>query len=193
MEKESLARLLGKDEMVLWSGKPAPYKILDKYYKPIFIRQCIITISTVALLFCLVLYFGMSGRTEVNYPAVAVLLCVPFIFLLTNLFFYLNYKRKSQYLVTNRNIIVYLSDTQKRLFPLSFIDRVESVQQGEDTWSIRIGKAGGIPQKKNLKYAMDFLTRDISDEANRSCLLYNLSGKDAKRVLELIERNRVIA
>ena len=34
MEKEALAKLLEleEDELVLWSGKPAPFKILDKYH-----------------------------------------------------------------------------------------------------------------------------------------------------------------
>ncbi len=192
MEKEALDNLLEKDELVLWSGKPAPFKIMDKYYKPVFIRNYLITIFIVALLFTVTLVRS-ANVSGINITALSVMYCIPLVIVPSKLSIYSKYRAQCQYFLTNKNIIAYVSKTQKLKYPLSNIDKFDSVQQSEGTMSIRIGKAVGIPIRKNRDYALNCLSENTTEEPNKGCLLYNLSEKDASTVLKLIDKYRVVA
>lgn len=189
MVKEALATLLEKDEMVLWSGKPAPFKIVDKYYKQVLIRNYIIAI----LVFVLPIAWILVTKANINVIALIAIFCIVLAVLPFKILSYLGYRNNCNYYLTNKNIIVYLSEYQKMKFPLNDIDRFESIQQNEGTQSIRIGKAVGITDKKNLEYALNCLSRGTSEEKKDFCLLFNLADKDAKTVLELINKYRVVA
>lgn len=183
---------LEKDELVLWSGKPVPFKIMDKYYKPVFIRNYLITIIIGVSVFVHSLVRNANG-SEVNLRALGVLCCIPLVVIPLSLLPYRSYGEKCQYFLTNKNIIVFISQSQKLKFPLSNIDKFDSVLQSEGTMSIRIGKAVGIPIKKNRNYALSCVSGNTTDESNKSCLLYNLSEKDARTALEFIDKYRVVA
>ena len=70
MEKEAMDKLLTleEDELVLWSGKPVPFKIMDQYYKPVFIRNYIIAIAIVVLIFAAALIHS-AGSGGINFKA----------------------------------------------------------------------------------------------------------------------------
>lgn len=194
MEKEALANLLEleKDELVLWSGKPAPFKIMDKYYKPAFIRNYIIALIIVVPIF-VIAYMRNADDGGLNITALAIMCCIPLAAIPAGIFQYRNYGKKCQYFLTNKNIII-IWDSRKLKFPYSNIDKFDSVLQSEGAVSIRIGKAAGIPVKKNRDYALRCLSGNSSaEEGNKGCLLYNLSEKDAGIVLEYIDKYRVVA
>lgn len=194
MEKEAQAKTLGleKGELILWSGKPEPFKILDKYYKPIFIRNYIITFIIVVSIFIAALIRNTNGGGA-NLTAVGVICLVPLVALPVSLSPFRNFGKNCKYFLTNKNIIIYLSASQMLKYPLSKIDKLDSVQQFDGTRSIRIGKAVGMPIRKNRSYALGCINESTSENENKSCLLYNLSEKDANTVLELINKYRTVA
>jgi hypothetical protein len=193
MEKEALAKLLEleEDELVLWSGKPAPFKILDKYYKPVFIRNYLITIIIVASIFTMALIRNASG-SGINITALAVMCCIPLVIVPLGLSQFNNYGKKCKYFLTNKNIIT-LWESRTLKLPISNIDKFDSVPQEEGTITIRIGKAADLPIRKNRDYALRCLSGNTTEEKDKGCLLYNLSEEDAATVLELIDRYRVVA
>ncbi len=190
MEKAVLAKLLETDELILWSGRPAPFKIMDEYYKPVFIRNYSIAIVIVASILAALL---IGANETMNIKPLIVMLCIPLAVIPSKIIAYRNYGKKCEYFFTNKNIIIYTSESQKLKFPLSDIDKFESVLQCEGTRSIRVGKAVGIPVKKNRDYALSCLVGNANGETSKGCLLYNLSEKDAGAVLELIDTYRVVA
>lgn len=189
--KEALAKLLEKDELILWSGKPAPFEIMDKYYKPALIRNYIIAILIIGPIIAWTLA-AKANNQEINSNAVIIILCIILVAIPFKILSYLSYRDKCNYFLTNKNIIAYVSEHQQLRFPLHDIDKIESVQQSEGTKSIRIGKAVGIPNKKNRDFALNCLSK-ADGEKKDFCVLYNLSEKDAKTVLELIDKYRVVA
>ena len=193
MEKEAMDKLLTleEDELVLWSGKPVPFKIMDQYYKPVFIRNYIIAIAIVVLIFAAALIHS-AGSGGINFKALALLCCVPLVIIPAGLSQYSNYRKECRYFFTNKNIIV-IWESRKLKFPVSDIDKFDSVPQFEGTVSIRIGKAVGIPVRKNREYALKSLIGDRAEDQDKGCVLYNLSEKDAGMILELIDKYRVVA
>jgi hypothetical protein len=184
---------LEADELVLWSGKPAPYIVLDKYYKPVFIRNYIIALVIVVPIFLLALARNADSG-GLNITALAVMCAIPLVVIPFGLSQYRDYGKKAKYFITNKNIIV-IWDARKLKFPLDNIDKLDSVPQAEGTVSVRIGKAAGIPVRKNRGVALRSLTGNSNEDQanNNGCLLYNLSESDAGTVLELIDQYRVIA
>ncbi|MEM5768673.1 MAG: hypothetical protein AAGU32_10370 [Bacillota bacterium] len=193
MEKEALDKLLelDNDELVLWSGKPVPFKIMDQYYKPALIRNYIIAITIAAVIFAAALIRNAAGG-EVNLTALAIICGFPLVIIPAGQSQYSNYGKKCQYFFTNKNIIISWESRLMKL-PISEISKFDSVQQSEGTVSIRIGKAAGISIKKNRDYALKCLAGNAAEEQNKSCILYNLSEKAAGTVLELINKYRVVA
>ena len=118
---------------------------------------------------------------------------VPLVALPISLSPFRKFGRDCQYFLTNKNIIIYLSSSQMLKCSLSQIDKLDSVEQFEGTKSIRIGKAVGMPIRKNRSYALGCINESSSEGENQSCLLYNLSEKDANTVLQLIDKYRVAA
>lgn len=189
--KDSLAKMLEKDELVLWSGKPVPFKIMDKYYKPVLIRNYIIAILIIAPIIAWALV-AKANNQDINANAVIIILCIILVAIPFKILSFISYRDKCNYFLTNKNIIAYLSEHQQMKLPLQDIDKIESVQQSEGTKSIRIGKAVGIPDKKNRDYALNCLA-NAGGEKKDFCVLFNLSEKDTKTVLELIDKYRVVA
>lgn len=193
MENEALDKLLelDQDELVLWSGKPEPFIIMDQYYKPALIRNYLIAISIAVVIFTAAL-IGKAAGSEINLIALGVLCCFPLVIIPAGQSQYSNYGNKCQYFFTNKNIIVSWESRLLKL-PISDIGKFDAVPQSEGTVSIRIGKAAGIPIKKNRDYALRSLSGNIAEEINKGCLLYNLSEKDAGIVLGFIDKYRVVA
>lgn len=193
MDNAALLKLLelDKDELVLWSGEPAPFKTLDKYYKPVFIRNYLITIIIVASIFTIGLVHN-ANTGGVQITALAVICLIPLVVVPVSLYHYGNYRKTCKYFLTNKNIIT-LWESRKLKIPLVDITRFDSVPQSDDTISVRIGKAAGMPIKKNREYALRSLLGNIAEEQNKGCLLYNLTENDAAIVLGLIDKYRVVA
>jgi len=193
MEKEALDILLelDKDELVLWSGKPEPFKIMDQYYKPALIRNYIIAITIAVVIFAAALICNATGG-EINLAALAIICGFPLVIIPAGQSQYSSYAKKCQFFFTNKNIITSWESYLLKL-PISEIVKFDSVPQSEGTISIRIGKAAGLPIKKNRDYALKFLKQNTAEEQNKSGILYNLSEKDAGTVLDLIDKYRVVA
>lgn len=193
MEKEALDKLLelDKDELVLWSGKPEPFKIMDQYYKPALIRNYIVAISITVLVFTAA-FVSNAGGGEINLAALAIVCCFPLIIIPAGQSQYSNYGKKCLYFLTNKNIIVSWESRLLKL-PINELDKFDLVPQAEGTVSIRIGKAVGIPIRKNRDYALKCLSSNTDEEQKKGCLLYNLSEKDAGTVQGFIEKYRVVA
>lgn len=190
MDKKALDGVLEKDELVLWTGKPVSFKILDKYYKPELIKSYIIAAVVVGAILAWALTAISKGR-DLNMIGLSIFLLAPFILIPVKAFQYMDLRKKYNYVLTDRNIIVYVSESEYLKYPLSNIEKFESVPQYKNTWSIRIGKAYGIPDKKNRDYAVKL--KAPAGEKIDSCLLYNLSESDAKTVVKLIEKYRIVA
>lgn len=193
MEKEALDKLLelDKDELVLWSGKPDTFKIMDQYYKPALIRNYIIAITIAVLVFAAALISNAAGG-EINLVALAIICGFPLVIIPAGQSQYSNYGMKCRYFFTNKNIIVSWEARLLKL-PINEIGKFDSVQHPEGTVSIRIGKYTGIPIKKNRDSALKCLLGNTAEEKNKGCVLYNLSEKDAGTVLGLIDKYRVVA
>lgn len=193
MDSEALNKLLelDQDELVLWSGKPAPFKIMDRYYKPALIRFYIIFIAIAVVVFIAALVKNSTGG-EINLTALAVICCFPLVILPAGQSQYSNYGKNCQYFFTNKNLII---NWQSRLLkiPVDEIVRFDSVSQDEGTISVRVGKAAGIPVRKNRDYALKCLSLNDAEEPEKSCILYNLPEGDAATVLGLIDQYRVVA
>lgn len=188
MEKEVTEKRLNleEDELVLWSGRPAPFAILDKYYKPVFIRNYIIAILFAALIFIAAAVRSISGG-ELNLTAVVIICAIPLVVIPLGLSQFRNYRKGCEYFITNKNIIVCWESRRLKL-PIRDVEELDSVPQYEGTITVRIGNAVGIPAKKNRDAAMKCLTGNAADEQNKECVLFNLSEKDAATVLELINK-----
>ncbi|HYE67383.1 MAG TPA: hypothetical protein VEA58_02155 [Anaerovoracaceae bacterium] len=193
MEKEAVDKLLelDKDELVLWSGNPEPFKIMDQYYKPALIRNYLITITIAVLVFAAALISNAAGG-EINLVALAIVCGFPMVIIPAGQSQFSNYGKRCKYFFTNKNIIISMDSRQLKL-PIDEISKVDSVTQSEGTVSIRIGKAAGLPIKKNRDYALKCLNQDAAEMKNKGGLLYNLSEKDAVTVLGLIDKYRIVA
>jgi len=188
MEKEATEKRLNleEDELVLWSGRPTPFAILDKYYKPVFIRNYIIAILVDALIFIAAAVRSASGG-ELNLTAIVVICAIPLVAIPLGLSQYRNYRKGCEYFITNKNIIVCWESRRLKL-AIRDVEELDSVPQYEGTITVRIGNAVGIPVKKNRDAALRCLTDNAAEEQNRGCVLFNLSEKDAATVLELINK-----
>lgn len=193
MENEALNKQLelDQDELVLWSGKPAPFEIMDQYYKPALIRNYIIAIAVGAVVFIAGFILNASAG-DVNLVGLAVICCFPLVIIPAGQSQYSNYGKKCQYFFTNKNIIVSWESRLLKL-PVNEIRKFDSVPQSEGTVSVRFGKAAGIPVRKNRDYALKCLNANEDAEQNKACLMYNLTEKDAAIVLDLIDKYRVVA
>lgn len=193
MEKEALDKLLelDKDELVLWSGKPDTFKIMDQYYKPALIRNYIVAITIAVVVFAAAIIRNAAGG-EINLVALAIICCFPLVIIPAGQSQYSNYGMKCRYVFTNKNIIVSWEARLLKL-PINEIGKFDSVQQSEGTASIRIGEAVGMPVRKNRDYALKCLIAAAAGEKSKGCIMYNLSEKEAGTVLGLIDKYRVVA
>lgn len=193
MEKEALDKLLelDQDELVLWSGKPEPFIIMDQYYKSALIKNYIIAVSIAVLVFAAALIRNAAGG-EINLFALGIICCFPLVIIPAGQSQYSNYGKKCNYFFTNKNIIIRCESRLLKL-PIVEIDKFDSVPQSEGTVSIRIGKYTGRPIKKNRDYALKCLNENDAEMKKKGGILYNLSEKDAGAVLGLIDKYRVVA
>lgn len=188
--KTTVGRLdLEEDELVLWSGRPAPFKLLDKYYKPVFIRNYIIAILFVGLVFIAAVVRSTSGG-GLNMTALAAICAIPLVAIPAGLSQYISFRKNCEYFITNKNIIVSWEPRRLKL-PIRDIEKLDSVQQSEGTITVRIGEAAGMPVKKNRDVALKCFPSNNSEKQNQGCVLFNLAEKEAATVLELIDRYRV--
>ncbi len=194
IERETMDIKLDRDETILWSGKPAPFEVLDPYYKPVFIRNCLIFGGIGVLLIAAYVLFCIN-RDDITVSPIflAILACIPFGALVPKYLSYKNFGRFCRYYLTDKGIIAYISETQRLRLSYSGIDRFETVPQSEGTTSIRIGEAVGIPDKKNRDHAINCLYFDPNGEKVRYCVLFNLSDSDAEQVMNLIRSRKPAA
>lgn len=182
--EKALEKVLDKDELVLWSGKPAPFTIMDKYI-PELVRNCII----VLIVFVPFIIMGL-GSPGANMQILYVTLIVTLAALQFSLIGYYSYQKNCTYHLTNKNIIVYVSESKFMKYPYNAVDKIETVPQGNGTKSIRIGKIVGKSMRFNMEYAVNCIFMDAAGNTKGYCVLFNLPDNDVEAVLELIEQQK---
>jgi hypothetical protein len=129
---------LVKDEKILWTGQPNPRKIFSK--ADIFFVPFSIMWGGFAL-------FWEGGVLFSGAPAFFALWGIPFVliglYITFGRFIYKSYKKtKTYYALTNKRVIS-VFNKQNKVFKSEFIDRLTSINKGENSLgegSIRFGK-----------------------------------------------------
>jgi|GEM_PF-1981153 hypothetical protein len=193
MDKDEISKLLEleNDELVIWSGRPEPYEVMDKIYKPVFIRNYIITFLIIIPIYVAAFIRNMNGG-DLNLTALAVICCFPLVVIPAGLSQYREYGKRCRYFITNRNVIVSW-DSRRLKYPISDIAKYDSAQLSEEAVTVLIGKAVGMPARKIRDYALRCLSETTDGERPKGCVLYNLPPNEAGTVLELIAKCRVVA
>ena len=141
-----LDKALKDGEIVLWKGKPEKYKILDKTYKPVFIRRCLINAAICVAVELAYYWFAYTSSADI---LVWLMIAIFVAFAVSPILFLLRSRklRKFIYAATNYRLITVseqvIGVTYKRITEYSFkVDRDghTSLLCGKDGTSSKPGK-----------------------------------------------------
>ncbi|MDX9871435.1 MAG: hypothetical protein RBT41_03320 [Clostridia bacterium] len=187
-KEEDMARLLGKDELILWSGKPQPFDILKNSRFELFRNYLIILVIFVPAIVAAAI--ARTSDPNVNINLIIGAFVVTVVAISFSLLGYHSYRKNCTYYLSNKNIIVSVSESKYLKYSFNQVDKIEEVRQGAGTKSIRIGKIVGKPLRNNLEYAVNCIFMDQNGDNKGYCMLFNLSDKDAAEVLALINQQK---
>lgn len=195
MENEKITEMLKEDEVVLWTGKPAPFKTFGSDFRMTVLQTFLLYALVSGVLIVLYHFFGGADdeRTmRLSYIATAG---IPAVMMVFSLFTYRSFRKKCTYCVTNQSIIGYISGEATMRFPLSDVDKLNSISQNADTRSILVGSASAFKRNRTRDYAIRpfYLEPEEGRSDIRYCVLYNLPESDANKVLDLIRANSAVA
>jgi hypothetical protein len=193
MEKEELTQVLEQDEKLLWSGRPAHFQVLDAYYKPVFIKKCLIFGALGILLITAYILYCIYKEIPVSAIFLVILVGIPIAAVVPKYKTYQSFGSSCRYYLTDKAVIAHVSESQRLRLPYSGIEGLEAVPQSEGTTTIRIGSAVGIPAGKNRDHAINCLYFIPNGEPIRYCVLFNLTDKDAEQVMDLIRSRKPTA
>jgi hypothetical protein len=158
MEDEKIKRLLKENEIVLWSGKPAPFRILGDDYRKQFLRSCLNYVLVAAALVALYFIFCNTGDRRTNLLSFIATVGIPLVVLISHILNIRSLRKKCVYYITSQSIRGFISDSMKFEFALKDIDNAVSVSQNTGTRSILIGSSAAR------------LTRNMTRERALKCL-----------------------
>ena len=191
MEKQTtmaaLEKALQEGEKIVWSGKPEPFKIFDEDFKKQFLLYCAIAGGVVILLNVVYIIFAIRKPLEYNFLIPVITVALPAIYMGTTINSHRNLATKCHYLITDRRLIAYISDTMQKEIKLSDIREMNTASHGYNTSSICLGSATQLPRAKLRGCALSCLLPDVDGEKRALCVLYNLLDEDVKKVLGLIK------
>jgi hypothetical protein len=195
LENEKITEMLKEDEVVLWTGKPAPFKTFGSDFRMTVLQTFLLYALVSGVLIVLYHFFGGADdeRTmRLSYIATAG---IPAVMMVFSLFTYRSFRKKCTYCVTNQSIIGYifrrgnnaLPSERRRQTQLHFTERRYALHPGR----LRLG----FQKNRTRDYAIRpfYLEPEEGRSDIRYCVLYNLPESDANKVLDLIRANSAVA
>ena len=188
MNAQEVNRMLRADETILWCGKPEPFALLDRHYRPRFVKCCarcsFYTALTVAAYGVFTLFQG-----DPFHMLVPILAALFFGYLaVADLFDYRALARKCVYCITSERVVAFVSQAQMQEVELAQIGDVDIVRQQPGTCSVRIGSdAVSEPPERMRDLALECLG---GKEPTYHCVFFNLTDSAAIVAEDLINRCR---
>lgn len=184
LKPEILQKILDSGESVEWAGRPEPFKAVDSHNRMSVIIRCIVTIVIAALL--IVGYFVMVKKSESPVSPWAPLIILAFaIFLLCRPFTDARtLTKKAIFVITDRNAISYISESNFKKMPLSDIDAAQFIDKGNGVGDIILG-SDAIKRPYSKIHLTTLMPRESSDDSAKitGMAFYNVAGFENIRSL----------
>ena len=176
--------MLKEGENLLWSGKPANVKALDKTNKTYDLTKLVISLVLMVILSVLYIVRTLRNSGEVQ-ALVVILIVIIFGFIGSNELLEARKMKGVEYYLTNMRLIS-LSADRKVIIPLSSIDDYKFTTDADGNTSLRIGKKAYGFKDYKLRNKSTF-PPDIDEETGKCSKAIFYSIPDIENFRKIFE------
>lgn len=176
---ERVAKILGKNEKILWTGKPQKSKLMDEDVKAANIRSILISAAISLALVAGYLYICLTKDIEIMWAVVIVIVVLGLLMVL-HIFTCWNALNRIIYVITNKRVMIWHSEDKVISLSRKKITEFTVVTGKNGYESLCIGApATSIPMHKLRHAGVEGVREEVSENVYEEYpVFYNIA--DAK-------------
>lgn len=184
--EERIEKTLGKNERILWTGKPCKTKLMDEDVKKSYTSSFVVTALVCAALIAGYIGICLSNDIPIMWAVIAVILALG-VLSVTYIFTSYNALGKIVYVLTNKRAIIWHSEDKQLSISRSRISESKIVTGPNGHDSLCIGTpACALPMHKLRFAGVNCVREEIGENVYEEYpVFYNIAdAKGAKEILD---------
>ena len=183
---DKFAPLLAKGETVEWTGRPAPFLVVDRYNKKsLYLRWVLITVAAIVCVAAYIIY--TSSKEEAKFQII-----VPILFIAAAVFFILRpiadartIQKKRLYAITSQRNLICDGEESVKEMNLDDIHDVKLIHKGNGVGDVIFGKAAFRQSYNTRRVTAIVPLKNVDEGPERitAMVFYNIKGYEQIRPL----------